>query len=403
MFLHFDRDEWRWQQKKEAVFPLLSTVTFLTSKGGPTLIVQQTTDASMSRLYPDNSTCVKTESVKCEGGDARPQSEQLHGSLVWPMENTTVVFPGSFLHGVVGVEHDDKNDVVAMKEECKDNSSSSESTDDLSRVTLMINVWEQPLQDPTCVTLREATSGYLQHRYGTVMPEAELQLTEPLTVPKRIELGEVTSDVMAELYRFDLQQYVNDELPICTDDDMGVCCASQLMCKSSLDSPPVSPTLSPPLPRPPIVVRPAFILVPHLGVHIVPADQPLPSASSICRLSPLDVQLRFSMTPDQLRVRAAQLGCPLQSTFASGCGKRDVFGVNRTMLVQYDSHDVVDSIQFAHPAHVSLVNSLDHQPGRPPRQPTRSLRPILLFVYEAARRRLSLSASAASAHRTADR
>ena len=357
MFLHFDRDEWRWQQKKEAAFPLLSSVTFLTNKGGPTFIVQQTTDSTMSRLYPERPTTKQEQQQQ-----QQQQAASLDGSLCWPMENTTVLFPGNFLHGVLGVQHDDKSDVFMMKDELKE---ASEPTPELPRVTLMINVWEEPLQDPTCVTLHEATSIYLQHRYGKVLPDTEMDFSsEPFTPPKRIELGVVSPAVMDELYRFDLQAYANDVMPICTDDDMGVCCASQLMFKSSLDSPPPSPVPSSPPPRPSPAIRPAFILVPHLGVHVVPADQPLPSASSICRLSPLDVQLRFSMTPDQLRVRAANLGCPLQATYVTACGKRDVFGTASSMLVQYDKHGVVDSIQFAHPAHVSLVNSLDHQPGR---------------------------------------
>ena len=345
MFLHFDRDEYRWQHKKEAAFPLLSSVTFLTNHGGPTFVIQQTTDSTMSKLCPERS-CCKTENP-------------LTGSLVWPMENTTIAFPGTFLHGVLGVQHDDRSDVFMM-DEVKDSAHEAE----LPRVTLMINVWEQPLQDPTCVTLREATSAYMQQRHGKVLPEAEVQASsEPFAAPKRIELGVVSTSVMDELYRFDLQSYLNDEMPTCADDDSGVCCASQLMCKSTLDSPPTSPmATSPPRPPPPSE-RPAFVMVPHLGVHIVAADQPLPTAASICRLSPLDVQLRFSMTPEQLRTRATSLGCPLQSTYATATGKRDVFGAAGTMLVQYDRHGVVDSIQFAHPAHVSLVSQLDHTPG----------------------------------------
>ena len=355
MFLHFDRDEWRWQQKKEAAFPLLSSVTFLTSHGGPTFIVQQTSNSKLSKLYPERT------AVKREDALGLSEAAPLSGSLVWPMENTTVTFPGIFLHGVLGVQHDDR-DVFMLQEEHKDGSL-SEPAAEQSRVSLMINVWEEPLQDPTCVTLSEATSRYLQHRYGAVLPDAELQDSQPFPPPKRIELGVVSPAVMDELYRFDLQSYVNDELPICTDDDMAVCCASQLMGKSTLDSPPPSPVPSSPPPPRPSAIRPAFILVPHLGVHVVPDDQPLPTADSICRLSPLDVQLRFSMTPDQLRTRAANLGCPLQTTYATACGKRDVFGTAGSMLVQYDKHGVVDSIQFAHPAHVSLVSQLDHTPG----------------------------------------
>ena len=361
MFLHFDRDEWRWQQKKEAAFPLLSSVTFLTSKGGPTFIVQQTTDSKMSKLYPER-TAGKYDDAKLQHGSTQ-QTAALHGSLVWPMENTTITFPGNFLHGVLGVQHDDRADVFMMKDEHKDGSEPFASED--SRVTLMVNVWEEPLQDPTCVTLREATSVYLQHRYGKVLSEAEMEpeSSEPLVAPKRVELGVVSQAVMDELYRFDLQAYVNDELPICTDDDMAICCASHLMCKSSLDSPPPSPVPSSPPPRPPPAIRPAFILVPHLGVHVVPADQPLPNAASISRLSPLDVQLRFSMTPEQIRTRAANLSCPLQATYATATGKRDVFGSAGSMLVQYDKHGVIDSMQFAHPAHVSLISQLDHTPG----------------------------------------
>ena len=371
MFLHFDRDEWRWQQKREAAFPLLSSVTFLTNNGGPTFIVQQTTDSKMSRLYPERTGGLPRDEHKDAVKVEQPhtysqQTAPLHGSLVWPMGNTTVTFPGNFLHGVLGVQHDDRSDVFMMKDEQKDGSS-MELAAEQPRVTLMINVWEEPLQNPTCITLREATSVYLQHRYGKVLSEADIvsSLSEPFVAPRRVELDVVSPAVMDELYRFDLQGYVNDELPICsTDDDMAVCCASHLMCKSSLDSPPLSPVpSSPPQPRPPTVARPAFILVPHLGVHVVPADHPLPSAASICRLSPLDVQLRFSMTPEQLRNRAANLGCPLQSTHSTVCGKRDMFGTDGTMLIQYDKHCAVDSIQFAHPAHVSLVSQLDHTPG----------------------------------------
>lgn len=53
MFLHFDRDESRWYQQHQAVFPLLSSVLFITDAGGPTLLVQQSTDEQMTQMIPE--------------------------------------------------------------------------------------------------------------------------------------------------------------------------------------------------------------------------------------------------------------------------------------------------------------------------------------------------------------
>lgn len=170
MHLHFDRDEGQWTDQHIAHFPLLSSVLFITGDGGPTLVVNERTDERMERI----------ERV---GGE-------LEGRLVWPMSNTMVVFPGDWLHGVVPVEEEEEGEVM--------------------RVTLMINVWAQPLHDPTCITLDPHPPPPLQHRFG-------LPLTSPPTLsssPSHLPIDPIDPAVLDSLYTFDLTSYTADRLPI---------------------------------------------------------------------------------------------------------------------------------------------------------------------------------------------
>ena len=175
MFLHWDRDEGRWGRERVARFPALSSVLFIGDEGGPTLVVREVTDECM-------------QAVKAVGGGG---GERV-GHLVWPRANSLLVFPGDWLHGVVPVEDDDTASLAR-------------------RLTLMVNVWTEPLQDPTCVDLtpQQAQSPAMQKRFGPPLTtDADESAAAP---PLRVEVDATSSAALAELYRFDLHAYVHSE------------------------------------------------------------------------------------------------------------------------------------------------------------------------------------------------
>ena len=183
MHLHFDRDEGAWQVSGIARFPLLSSVLYVGGEGGPTMVVREVTDERM------------TEVKRVEVGDEREGGRV--GHLVWPRANSMLVFPGDWLHGVVGVEGEDG-------EEGGDGTAAR-------RVTLMVNVWAHPLHDPSCVALtaEQCRSPAQQRRFGRPLPSEELLLAE--AKPVRVEVEAMQQQQLDQLYHFSLHRHVRDE------------------------------------------------------------------------------------------------------------------------------------------------------------------------------------------------
>ena len=223
MFLHFDRDEWSWQQTRQARFPLLASVLAIQAEdaGGPTLIVNETTDAAMTQLRTDADWVEEAgEQVEREAARRPPRL----GWLVWPMDNGVVVFPGSWLHGVVAVEGAGEGDKMQEAGQQKAGSgrrkrrrSAAAAPPAAHRVTLMVNVWCEQLSDPSCLRLTalQAQSPSMQRRYGRsrASEEEEQEAEQQPTPPLRVELDCMDEAVLAELYDFSLLSYVEDERP----------------------------------------------------------------------------------------------------------------------------------------------------------------------------------------------
>lgn len=97
---HYDKDEGLCSRKSKYVFPLKSTITYLTDIGGPTVIFS---DENYNK-----------------------------GHLSYPKINKHVQFKGSSLHGVMG----------SLGEKKKSNKK---------RVTLLINYWHYQPEKPNCI------------------------------------------------------------------------------------------------------------------------------------------------------------------------------------------------------------------------------------------------------------
>jgi hypothetical protein len=107
---HYDKDEAMASEQMRMKHPLISTVTYLTDLGAPTLIFNQTTN----------------------GNDETPEIPEI-GYISYPKFNRHITFSGDLQHGVLG-------------------SASKSGRVQLGRVTLLINWWEvAPLEPNTKV------------------------------------------------------------------------------------------------------------------------------------------------------------------------------------------------------------------------------------------------------------
>ena len=98
---HYDKDEGLSSQKNEYIYPIHSTITYLTNVGGPTTIFND------------------------ENYD--------NGYLSFPKVNKHVVFDGHLFHGVIGP------------------LSKIKPTKDSKRITFLINYWYQKPIEPNCI------------------------------------------------------------------------------------------------------------------------------------------------------------------------------------------------------------------------------------------------------------
>ena len=110
---HYDKDEAMASIKSKMKHPLISTVTYLTDVGGPTLIFNQTTN----------------------GNDESPEIPDL-GWISYPTKNRHITFSGDLQHGVLG-------------------SASKSGRVSQGRVTLLINWWEVQPMEPNTMELTD--------------------------------------------------------------------------------------------------------------------------------------------------------------------------------------------------------------------------------------------------------
>ena len=98
---HYDKDEALTSLKDIYIYPIKSTITYLTDIGGPTAIFND-------EIYNN-------------------------GYLSFPKENKHVVFDGHLFHGVIGP------------------LGTSKPSKDKQRITLLINYWHKKPEEPNCI------------------------------------------------------------------------------------------------------------------------------------------------------------------------------------------------------------------------------------------------------------
>ena len=110
---HYDKDEGLATREKKYIHPMKTTITYLTNVGGPTAIFPKV------------------------GGitDVIKSNEYNTGYLSFPKVNKHVIANGHFFHGVIGP------------------LSKINPSEDLKRITLVINYWYQKPIEPNCIHL----------------------------------------------------------------------------------------------------------------------------------------------------------------------------------------------------------------------------------------------------------
>ena len=109
---HVDKDEGVASEEQWMKMPILSTITYLTDEGAPTLILDQSSN---------------------RGGNVQLPELPISGVLVYPKKNRHVLFKGNLQHGVVG-EFGNKNSGK-------------------QRVTFLVNWWDKKPIDPYCMSI----------------------------------------------------------------------------------------------------------------------------------------------------------------------------------------------------------------------------------------------------------
>ena len=121
--LHWDVDEERGRRRTEAVCPWCSVVCYLTSAGGPTIVIDQRPDDAWGR--------------------------HVRHELVWPVAGSILCFPGDRLHGVVGAAASDPQlpfaHVVPSTWYRAHSLRQRVGTPEDVRLTLVFNFWNRPL------------------------------------------------------------------------------------------------------------------------------------------------------------------------------------------------------------------------------------------------------------------
>lgn len=121
---HYDKDEGLASLHGKMKHPLVSTVTYLTNVGAPTLIL---------------------EMITLDGNTEVPEIPDA-GFLSFPKVNRHIMFSGALQHGVLGT-------AAPILSQIGDASDSPSS--DSSRVTLLINWWTDPPIEPNTVVLTD--------------------------------------------------------------------------------------------------------------------------------------------------------------------------------------------------------------------------------------------------------
>mmetsp|Transcript_5198 Transcript_5198/g.10995 ORF Transcript_5198/g.10995 Transcript_5198/m.10995 type:complete len:486 (-) Transcript_5198:62-1519(-) len=127
---HYDKDEAYASIHMRMSFPIISTITYLTDVGAPTLILNQTS---------------------LDGSTDFPEVPH-EGFLSYPKKNRHVMFRGDLNHGV------------------SKTLSLDENSD--SRVTLLINWWVEKPMEPNCMTLSDTLATKIDFNYPEKVAKA---------------------------------------------------------------------------------------------------------------------------------------------------------------------------------------------------------------------------------------
>ena len=114
---HVDKDEGVASEEQWMKMPALSTVTYLTDEGGPTLVLNQSSN---------------------RGGNQQTPELPTQGILVFPKKNRHILFRGNLQHGVVG--------------------EFGEKGVNIKRVTFLVNWWDKKPMSPYCMSIDDATA-----------------------------------------------------------------------------------------------------------------------------------------------------------------------------------------------------------------------------------------------------
>ena len=117
---HVDKDEGVASEEQWMKMPVLSTITYLTNEGGPTLILDQASN---------------------RGGNVQIPELPTSGVLVYPKKNRHVLFKGNLQHGVVG-EFGGKRPVGGNKR----------------RISFLVNWWDKKPMSPYCMDINDKTA-----------------------------------------------------------------------------------------------------------------------------------------------------------------------------------------------------------------------------------------------------
>ena len=123
---HIDKDEGIASEEQWMKMPVLSTVTYLTDVGGPTLVLEQASN---------------------RGGNRQEPELPVRGVLVYPKRNRHMLFPGNMQHGVVGE--------FALRQPQQDGGVGGGSSE---RITFLVNWWDKKPMSPYCMEISDDTA-----------------------------------------------------------------------------------------------------------------------------------------------------------------------------------------------------------------------------------------------------
>jgi hypothetical protein len=134
---HFDKDETVFKSEKRTVHPYLSTITFLNSAGGPTLLLNQTSDEHGRR---------PNEGASADQGTTSSTTIPQQAFMVYPSPNRHVLFDARLFHGVVGAlapPLPERTTAAAASVETETDPSFGDMHDPSVRYTFLVNWWRK--------------------------------------------------------------------------------------------------------------------------------------------------------------------------------------------------------------------------------------------------------------------